>query len=130
MLWWRVQLNLIESNAEETEPEDVETNQMAPSTTGCEFEPDIPKEIELGIGELSVESLAVMESIEWLDLEEVDGNSQRQLFSSFVSINNSSEVWVFGVAVGDFTNDNELSLEEFLSQDQNWFLRPAYVFPF
>ena len=129
LLWWRIQLAPVNASiSEETNSDDVDVNQLAPSTVGCDTEPNISTEFEIGVGELHVESLAVWDSIDWLDIE--SPNDNEPLFSSYLSQRASDDVWVFGAAISSLNETSqEYTIDEYLLLDQVWYLRPAYVFP-
>ncbi len=108
-LWWRILLREGEAGLQD------------PSCSRI----SIPSLIQIGVGSLHIESMAVWPSIDWGELPEP---AQEEAYSAYLSLDEGENVWVYGGAVPNMAMSDML-LEDYLSQDNTWFLRPGYLFP-
>ena len=108
-LWWRILLREWEAGLQ-----DPSCSQVS-----------IPSLIQIGVGSLHIESVAVWPSIDWGELPEP---AQEEAYSAYLSLDEGENVWVYGGAVPNMAMSDML-LEDYLSQENTWFLRPGYLFP-
>ena len=108
-LWWRILLREGEAGLQ-----DPSCSQVS-----------IPSLIQIGVGSLHIESVAVWPSIDWGELPEP---AQEEAYSAYLSLDEGENVWVYGGAVPNMAMSDML-LEDYLSQENTWFLRPGYLFP-
>ncbi|MEC7984689.1 MAG: hypothetical protein VX278_05970 [Myxococcota bacterium] len=108
-LWWRILLK------------DGEPGLQDPNCSRV----DIPHLIQIGVGSLHVESVAIWSSIDWGEIPEP---MQQDAYSAYLSLDEGSNVWVYGGAVPN-VGMSDMLLEEYLLQSNTWFLRPGYLFP-
>ena len=104
ILWWRM---LLEAAPEELQ---IET---------CPSLPIIPSTLQLGVGTLHPEILAVWNQIEWSD---VVVPTEDLALSSYSSLDNGENIWVYGGATTERS-----TLEE---MPNILYLRPAYHFSY
>ena len=108
-LWWRILLK------------DGEAGLQDPDCSRI----DIPSLIQIGVGELHVESMAIWSTIDW---GEIPMPTQEDAYSAYISLDEGDSVWVYGGAVPNMAI-SDMILEDYLSQANTWFLRPGYFFP-
>ena len=104
LLWWRILL--------------VEAD-MSIQSQYCTNQESLPSQLQLGVGRLHVESLAVWNDVDWGQLEPP---VQDDALSAYVSLDGGNTIWVYGAA----KTQNEFNLDT----SNVLFLRPAYFFPF
>lgn len=102
ILWWRM---LLVPAVEELQSGD------------CTSIPNIPTTIQLGIGTLHMEIQAIWNQIDWIGIE---APSIEVAFSSYVSLDNGDNIWVYGGAATEISTIEELP--------NILYLRPAYRF--
>ena len=108
-LWWRILLKEGEEGLQDGNCDPI----------------SIPSLIQIGIGALHIESVAIWSSIDW---GEIPPPVQEEAYSAYLSLDEGESVWVYGGAVPNRAMSDTL-LEEYLSQTNTWFLRPGYLFP-
>ena len=93
-------------------PEDMQDNT-------CAYTEEFPTVLHLGVGSLHVESLAIWNDVSW---GEVVPPEREDAMSSYISLDNGDNVWVYGVAksVNSIDTDGVNIM----------YLRPAFFFPF
>jgi len=104
LLWWRVLLKEADTSLQ---------------TQYCTTQDGLPLQIQIGVGSLHVESLAVWNDVDWGDLEPP---VPEEALSAYVSLDGGDTVWIYGAA----KTQHELNMET----NNVLFLRPAYFFPF
>ena len=104
LLWWRILLR--------EAPSDMQQNL-------CAYTDQLPNILHLGVGSLHVESLAVWNDVVW---GEINPPEREDAMSSYISLDNGENVWVYGVAKSVNTLDT--------AGINIVYLRPAYLFPF
>ncbi len=102
-LWWRILLR--EASA------DMQGNV-------CTNSDQLPNILHLGVGSLHIESLAVWNDVSW---GEVTPPEREDAMSSYISLDNGDNVWVYGVAKSIHTLDT--------AGVNIMYLRPAFFFP-
>ena len=85
----------------------------------CTHNGQLPHILHLGVGRLHVESLAVWNDVAW---GEVVPPEREDAMSSYISLDNGDNVWVYGAAKSVNTID--------AAGVNIMYLRPAYFFPF
>ena len=104
MMWWR--MLLVEAD-------------MSIQDQLCSSQLLLPTQIQLGVGQLHVESLAVWNDVEWGNIEPP---AQEDALSAYISLDAGDTVWVYGLV----KTQHEFNMEN----NNVLFLRPAYFFPF
>ena len=102
---------------------------VVPGLVYCDEDDNIvlPETFSLGVGELHFETLAVWDSIVWMDVSEVSMENSGEYLSAYASFDGGQTVLVYGVAGPGIEEEND-SIEDFVAQNPEWWLRPAYVF--